>query len=214
MPPGASMHGVELGSAARLSRMRDILSNSSSSRWRMGKVEGGLLLRSSWSVVERLGKIDKPKHAKEFFTGATYKRVGGEQLTAKCMYCSVLVTSTGATRLLDHLVKCSLCPSEVRERFAALRNITHSKRKEKQESEALMKEEAERQLCQAKVQKVLVQPGIRGSLKTAEAVNADEAIARFFYVNGISFAAADTAVDSYYKEMCRAIKAAPMGYIP
>mmetsp|Transcript_15687 Transcript_15687/g.27266 ORF Transcript_15687/g.27266 Transcript_15687/m.27266 type:complete len:207 (+) Transcript_15687:3-623(+) len=151
---------------------------------------------------------------KEFFTGATYKRVGGEQLTAKCMYCSVLVTSTGATRLLDHLVKCSLCPSEVRERFAALRNITHSKRKEKQESEALMKEEAERQLCQAKVQKVLVQPGIRGSLKTAEAVNADEAIARFFYVNGISFAAADTAVDSYYKEMCRAIKAAPMGYIP
>lgn len=166
-------------------------------------------------ILERLGSIEKPKSAKEFFTNVQYKKVGGELLTASCMFCKTSVTSTGLTRLKDHLAACVLCPARVKQPFKDLRAQVHAKRKLKEEQQALHQEEAADHLRKAKEAKLaLVQQGIRGSFKSAEALVADEAIAQWFYANGIPFHAADSAADSLYKDMVRAIKAAPVGYVP
>ena len=58
------------------------------------------------------------------------------------------------------------------------------------------------------------QQGVRAGLKSLEAAEADLAIARFFYANGLSFAAASGGQDSYYRAMIKKIQAAPCGYIP
>lgn len=131
------------------------------------------------------------------------------------MYCNSLITSTGTSRLVDHLVNCRLAPSIVTKIFKELREASASKRKAKEEHNELLAEEAEQRMILAKQQKLeLKQLGIRTSLKTAEAEVADRAIANFFYANGIAFNIADPRVDSYFKAMCRAIKAAPEGYVP
>ena len=43
---------------------------------------------------------------------------------------------------------------------------------------------------------------------------ADQAIAKFFYANGLSFAAADPAAGSYYRNMVDAIKSVRPSYVP
>eukprot|EP00966_Prymnesium_polylepis_P006813 156832-Prymnesium_polylepis.1 len=44
---------------------------------------------------------------------------------------------------------------------------------------------------------------------------ADNAIAKFFYANGVTFGAArDAGTSSYYREMVVAIQNAPAGYTP
>ena len=56
--------------------------------------------------------------------------------------------------------------------------------------------------------------GIRSAFASCEVTAADNAIAQFFYANGLNFGAADSAPDSYYRDMVRAIQAAPIGYSP
>ncbi|KAL1527180.1 hypothetical protein AB1Y20_015859 [Prymnesium parvum] len=167
------------------------------------------------ACIRRIGKIDKPKQAKEFFVDVTYKKVGGELLKGSCMFCTSSVTSTGSTRLVDHLISCHLCPQNVRIPFADIRKGTASKRKEKEETATLVAREAEQMCRQVKAQKVkLEQQGIKTSMKSAQCIAADTAIANFFYINGIPFSAADPSVDSYYREMIRAIRAVPDAYSP
>ena len=51
-------------------------------------------------------------------------------------------------------------------------------------------------------------------LKSLEVAEADQAIANWFYANGMSFVAASHEQESYYREMVKKIQAAPVGYIP
>ena len=71
----------------------------------------------------------------------------------------------------------------------------------------MIKDERDAELCAVKAQKVeLRQQGIRAGFKDAESTVAEESIAKFFYANGLSFGAADSKPDSYYREMVAAIK--------
>ena len=79
---------------------------------------------------------EEEQHATKEVKEVTYKQVGGQQLTAKCMFCNVPIASTGATRIVDHFLRCQLCLPEVKAACVALRDTTQVKRKEKEESES------------------------------------------------------------------------------
>jgi hypothetical protein len=161
------------------------------------------------------GAVRKPADAQAFFLRIEYKSVGGQQLTANCMYCSRQVVSTGATRLVDHLRTCSLAPIEVKRSCTTLVASRGEKRKAKAESVSLVNDEADMRLGLAKSHRAeLVQQGIKAGLKVADSVVADHAIANFFYANAIPFGAADNAEDSLYRVMVRAIQQAPPAYVP
>ena len=160
--------------------------------------------------------ITKPKQVLDFMEDVTFKKVGGQQLTCKCMFCGTFIQSTGATRIVDHLSSaCVLCPTSVKAPCVAMRATTESKRKGKDEHTALVMVEQDQALRMMKMQKTqLRQEGIKAGFKSAESACADQAIARFFYSNGLNFGAADVLPDSYYREMVRAIQATPPGYMP
>ena len=165
--------------------------------------------------ITALGEITKPKHMISFLNGVAYKTVGGQQLSGNCMFCKTHVKSTGATRVVDHFISCALCPAEVKTPCKGFRTGTLEKRKEKEQHEELVVAEQQHTELVLKKQKVeLQQQGIKAGFNSAEVTIADLAIANFFYANAISFGAADAAPDSYYREMVRAIKAAPAGYRP
>ena len=71
-------------------------------------------------IVARLGDtgISKPKDALLFVVNLQYKKVGGQQLECQCMFCNKLISSTGATRVVDHLIVCILCPDAVKQSYA------------------------------------------------------------------------------------------------
>lgn len=79
----------------------------------------------------------------------------------------------------------------------------------------MVQEEVDRRLVESKVHRVeLKQQGIRAGMKVAESVVADEAIAKFFYANAISFSAADCSPGSPFRKMIASIHAAGPGYVP
>ena len=158
----------------------------------------------------------KPKQFLDFCRNVTYKKAGGQQLEAECMFCGAHLISTGATRVVDHFANvCVLCPKSVRDPCIAVRNSSDAKRVRKDEHGVLVFQEQEQAVRLLKAQKTeLRQQSIRSGFKTAEATFVDQAIARFFYANGINFGAADCSTDSYYREMVRALQAVPSGYVP
>ena len=79
------------------------------------------------------GGIRRPKDTLTFLNNVAYKKVGGQQLTANCMWCANAINSTGASRVVDHFLACLLCPSDVKESCMKLRNETVQKRQEKEE---------------------------------------------------------------------------------
>ena len=169
-------------------------------------------------IMGRLGDagITKPKDALLFVRGLSYKKVGGQQLECECMFCSKKITSTGATRIVDHFAKeCVLVVPNVKQPFVAMRQQTEVSRASKHEHKVLVQADSEVALREAKAQKIEQrQMSVREGFRSAEATVADRAIAKFFYTNAISFGSADSAPDSYYREMVRAIQAAGPGYVP
>ena len=160
--------------------------------------------------------IVKPKQVMDFTKNITYKKVGGQQLSAECIFCGAVINSTGATRVVEHFARdCVMCPPCVREPAQALCGETAGKRERKDQHKLLVQAEQEQALRIIKVQKTEQrQQSIKAGFKSAETSFADHAIARFFYANGINFGAADTKPDSYYREMVKAIQDAPVGYVP
>ena len=63
-------------------------------------------------------------------------------------------------------------------------------------------------------QLVLKQQCVRAGFKCDKTAAAELAIARFFYANAIAFSTASYQEDSLFREMVRAIQAAPSGFIP
>ena len=137
-------------------------------------------------------------------------------LACKCMFCNSMIVSTGAARVVDHFCKsCALVPENVKGPFIEMRSGTEASRKQKMEHKALVHEEQEQQLRVIKAQKQeLIQQGLRGGFRSAEATAADKAIGKFFYANALSFAAVDSAPDSLYREMVLAIQRTGPGYVP
>lgn len=165
------------------------------------------------AIIERVGDIQKPKQAMDFFTCKTYNKEGGQQLTGKCVFCVASVTSSGAQRLVEHLTeKCLLVPKEVKLGFRRLKENKEVRKAGKRALEATIMHE--RSIAVKREQAEFVQLGLRDSLGNAKTNVADAAIAKFFYANALSFAAASSEANSYYKEMVAAIQAAPANYTP
>ena len=160
--------------------------------------------------------ITQFKHALQFTNNLAYKGGSATQLTAECMFCKMRITSTGATRVVDHFLKtCVLVPERVKQPFAVMRAGTERKRKMKIESCLLVEQEAQDALKIEKAAKLEQrQQGLREGFGVAEHAVADAAIARFMYATGISFAAADTTPGSYYRQMVDAVRATKCSYVP
>jgi hypothetical protein len=169
-------------------------------------------------IIARLGDtgITRPKDALLFVRGLQYKKVGGQQLECLCMFCSKKISSTGATRLVDHFVReCVLVLRCVKEPFVKMRQQTETARAAKQEHTAVVQADKDVAMRLVKAQKTeMRQTSVREGFRSAEATVADRAIAKFFYTSAISFGSADSAPDSYYREMVRAIQAAGPSYVP
>ena len=166
--------------------------------------------------LKAAGTDIKPKHVMQFYkdikeTNPTNK----QQISATCLCCLTKVPSTGSFKLVTHTLKCPMVPRAVKEAFGKLREETESKRSEKRELVVMATEEAALAKQEHETQQmVLKQQCIRAGIKSASTAAADLAIANFFYANAISFSAAHAEQDSLYRNMVRAIQAAPAGYIP
>ena len=144
-------------------------------------------------------------HAAKFYVVTKTK---GQQVKAQCMACGHSFSSTGSHRLVKHLVKCCRVPGAVKKPFEVLVRQTECEHVQKWAYDNLVKEEADvAAQDHASKQARLKQVGIRAGLKSLEVDEADEAIANFFYANGLSFAAASTEQMSYYREMVKKIQA-------
>ena len=112
----------------------------------------------------------KPKHALDFTRDLCYDKVGGQHLTASCMFCNTHLMSTGSTRIVDHFAKaCVLCPPAVRDFCVSLRSKVSAKRERKEEHTKLVVQEQDTALRVLKAQKTeLRQQSIRAGFKSAD----------------------------------------------
>ena len=79
----------------------------------------------------------KPKQVLDFCRNVRYKKAGGKQLEADCMFCGAHLISTGATRVVDNIANvCVLCPSSI-----TLRVSSDTKRVRKDEHSLLVLQE-------------------------------------------------------------------------
>ena len=79
------------------------------------------LLEERFAALGEPG-ITRPKDALRFTNNLEYK--SGAQLLCYCMFCNTRVVSTGASRVLDYLLGCGLCPARVKQPLQALRAET------------------------------------------------------------------------------------------
>lgn len=125
------------------------------------------------------------------------------------------IASTGSFKLVNHIIACQLMPKEISKAFSELRSQTERKRKSKEEEQTLHAEDVEQKKKEFHTKQAkLRQQGLRASMSVAESAIADEAIAKWFYAQGIPFHAANHSPGSYYQEMIDAIRNAPEGYVP
>ena len=156
----------------------------------------------------------KHKHAGEFYRTVKSKEKS-QQIKSECLACGHAFETTGSTRLVKHLLNCALVPNEIKKPFRLLFEKNESNRVQKRQHANLVKEEAQHVAAEHAVKQAkLVQQGLRVGMKSLEVAEADLAIAKFFYANGIAFSAASVVQESYYREMVSKIQAAPYGYLP
>ena len=125
--------------------------------------------------------ITRPKDALPFVDELIY--ISGYQLKCCCMFCHKRSYSTSASRVVDHLMSCPLCPDS-KMLLMSLREGTKKKRKQKEEEEMkLVKVETELALQGVKAEKR--QQTLCASIGAAENQVAGTAICRFFYSNKI-----------------------------
>ena len=81
------------------------------------------------------------------FNKMQLKAPGSQQRTGHCMFCDIKITSTGATRFLEHLVKCSSVCAEVKARCKKLAQASQGKRKIKDEVASVTEDEVASKLA-------------------------------------------------------------------
>jgi len=127
--PGAS--AAERLAASQESEGQGAIRTISRSRLRQDGVDAlDSLLEERFAALGEPG-ITRPKDALRFTNNLEKK--SGAQLVCHCMFCNTRVCSTGASRVLDHMLGCMLCPARVKQPLQALRAETTGKRKAKEE---------------------------------------------------------------------------------
>ena len=167
--------------------------------------------------LQELLEVEKDIRSKHVI--AFYKKLDSkeksQQVRVACLACGHSFEATGPTRQVKHLLRCPLMPGDVKKPFKELFDKNESSKVQKRQHDNLVKEEAQHLAAEhAAKQAKLVQQKIGVGLKSLEVAEADLAIAKFFYANGVAFSAASHEQDSYYREMIKKIQAAPAGYLP
>ncbi|KAL1505091.1 hypothetical protein AB1Y20_008850 [Prymnesium parvum] len=157
-------------------------------------------------LIRDLGDISEPKQALSCFNvtkkEGNLQSSGSLQLQVTCLFCKHTFAATGATRCVEHMAKCPAAPNHLRKAFSSLVEKKQQKKRARQEQTAIMTEEYRiKKVEHEKQQATLLQQKIRVGLKMAECAAADDAIADFFFANGISFNVADNSINSYYHRM-------------
>ena len=206
--PGDSM-AEQAGEAAAIDGISALMSAREKRTLDVAAVRDVLLAK-----LEALPLIVKPKHASDFYRVVREKE-HSQQTKSECIACGHSFATTGSTRLVKHLLFCALVPREVKQPFLELQEKSESVQAGKRQHEILVKEEAQQQAAEHSAKQAkLKQQNVRVGLKSLEVAEADMAIAKFFYANGLAFSAASTDQESYYREMVKKIQAAPIGYVP
>ena len=157
----------------------------------------------------------KSKHIFEFYKTVSSKGSKSQQKRVACLACGHSFEAAGSTRLVKHFVNCALVPANVKQPFRKIMIQSEGLKEHKRQRDNLKQEEAQHLAAEHKEKQAkLVQQNIRTGFKSLEVYEADLAISKFWYANGLSFAAASSAEDSYYREMIEKIQAAPIGYVP
>ena len=157
----------------------------------------------------------KSKHIFEFYKTVSSKGSKSQQKRVACLACGHSFEAAGSTRLVKHFVNCALVPANVKQPFRKIMIETENLKEQKRQRDNLKQEEAQHLAAEHKEKQAkLVQQNIRTGFKSLEVYEADLAISKFWYANGLSFAAASAKEDSYYREMIEKIQAAPIGYVP
>ena len=157
----------------------------------------------------------KNKHIFEFYKTVSSKGNQSQQKRVSCLACGHSFEAAGSTRLVKHFVNCALVPANVKQPFRKIMIQTENLKEHKRQRDNLKQEEAQHLAAEHKEKQAkLVQQNIRTGFKSLEVYEADLAISKFWYANGLSFAAASAKEDSYYREMIEKIQAAPIGYVP
>lgn len=161
------------------------------------------------------GPVEKPRDVTRFFEDVLKKETSA-QMTVTCMFCRKSFTSTGASRLVDHLIECFVCVKEVKDVCVNMRKKTASKRTAKEAQLSILQINSEVHEEVVKAQKTKErQQGIRAGFQETECALADTAVAEFFYANGIPFhVAGNDVVNPYFRKMCDAIRKTPPSWIP
>ena len=177
--PGAS--AAERLAASQESEGQGAIRTISRSRRRQDCVDAlDSLLEERFAALGEPGISKHPRDALRFTNNLEYKS-GAQQLVCHCMFCNARVCSTGATRVLDHLLGCVLCPARVKQPLQALRAETTGKRKAKEEQQMFIEHEAAEELKKNKLAKALQRQQSLGQIfGSAESDLADHAIANFF----------------------------------
>ena len=151
------------------------------------------LLAKLTELRERYKDI-KHKHAIVFYKTVGEAKEGSQQVRVSCLACSHEFESTGPTRLVKHLLRCPLMPADIKKPFQELNDLNESSKVQKRQHTTLVKEEAQQLAAEhAAKQAKLVQQSGRVGLKSLEVAEADLAIAKFFYANGLAFSAASAS---------------------
>ncbi|KAL1530345.1 hypothetical protein AB1Y20_001254 [Prymnesium parvum] len=143
-------------------------------------------------------------------------------MIASCKFCNNQGKKfTSTTRLVEHLNSCLLIPANLKKALKVYTLKQEGKRVAKGEASRIIQEGVEQMAAarhEEKKQRLMEQKTLLGSMKCAADEVADEAIARWFYANGISFNAASMEADSLYRDsgriMITAIKRSSDGYTP
>ena len=74
--------------------------------------------------LEQLGEagITRPRDVLLLVKELKNKEGKGMQLSGACMFCNASITSTGATRFVDHILDCPLVPARIRQPVRLLRD--------------------------------------------------------------------------------------------
>lgn len=170
-------------------------------------------------VLEQLkdGVIHSPKDLKACFTLSPHP-TNSLMMIASCKFCNNQGKKfTSTTRLVEHLNSCLLIPANLKKALKVYSLKQEGKRVVKGEASRIIQQGVDQMAAarhEEKKQRLMEQKSLLGSMKCAADEVADEAIARWFYANGISFNAASMEEDSLYREMITAIKRSSDGYTP
>ena len=118
------------------------------------------------------------KHAIDFYEHVVHTNPSNQQqMKGNCMCCSRCIPSTGSFKFAEHLMKCPLCPREVKNAFIGLNAQTEGKRAEKRDGERMATEEAQLAAQEHEHRTVLLkQQCIKAGIKQSEVNAADLAI--------------------------------------